>query len=131
MQYNAAATKSGKGEGIPQNKPLSKDPKFWAKQMVWMRPTQFNQPVAVGTSGPKGRPPFGALKGAFLGQKGPLFNNYYFFLVQKYSNLGFSCRNIQIRVFRADILVMYRYALHSNVQLTIWIRNHGNHGKEG
>ena len=28
MQYNATATKSGKGEGIPQNEPLYKDHKF-------------------------------------------------------------------------------------------------------
>ena len=34
-----------------------------------------------------------------------------FFVVQKYSNQGVSCRNIQIRVFRAEILVRYRYAL--------------------
>ena len=32
-----------------------------------------------------------------------------------------SCRNIQIRVFRAEILVRYRYALPSHARLTIWI----------
>ena len=38
--------------------------------------------------------------------------------VQKYSNQGISCR---IRVFRAEILVRYRYALPSHARLTIWI----------
>ena len=45
----------------------------------------------------------------------------FFFVVQKYSNQGVSCRNIQIRVFRAEILVRYRYALPSHARLTIWI----------
>ena len=39
------------------------------------------------------------------------FPQEFFFVVQKYSNQGVSCRNIQIRVFRAEILVRYRYAL--------------------
>ena len=39
------------------------------------------------------------------------FPQEFFVVVQKYSNQGVSCRNIQIRVFRAEILVRYRYAL--------------------
>ena len=34
-----------------------------------------------------------------------------FFFMQKYSNQGISCKYIQIRVFYAEILVRYRYAL--------------------
>ena len=49
------------------------------------------------------------------------FPQEFFFVVQKYSNQGVSCRNIQIRVFRAEILVRYRYALPSHARLTIWI----------
>ena len=37
--------------------------------------------------------------------------NKIFFVVQKYSNQGISCKFIQIRVFRAEILVRHRYAL--------------------
>ena len=46
------------------------------------------------------------------------------FVVQKYLNQGFSCKYIQIRVFCAEILVRYRYALPSHARLTIWI-GHG------
>ena len=42
-----------------------------------------------------------------------------FFVVLKYSNQGFLCKNIQIRVFCAEILVRYRCALPSHAQLTI------------
>ena len=52
---------------------------------------------------------------------GILIPTRIFFVVQKYSNQGVSCRNIQIRVFRAEILVRYRYALPSHARLTIWI----------
>merc|ERR1719430_743314 len=45
----------------------------------------------------------------------------FFFVVQKYSNQGVSCRNIKIRVFRAEIFIRYRYALPSHTRLTIWI----------
>ena len=44
-----------------------------------------------------------------------------FFLLQKYSNQGILCKYIQIRVFCAEILVRYRYALPSHARLTIWI----------
>ena len=37
----------------------------------------------------------------------------FFPVVQKYSNQGVLCQNIQIRVFRAEILIRYRYALPS------------------
>ena len=47
-----------------------------------------------------------------------------FFFMQKYSNQGISCKYIQIRVFYAEILVRYRYALPSHARLTIWI-GHG------
>ena len=43
------------------------------------------------------------------------------FVMQKYSNQGISCKYIQIRVFYAEILVRYRYALPSHARLTIWI----------
>ena len=45
----------------------------------------------------------------------------FFFFMQKYSNQGISCKYIQIRVFYAEILVRYRYALPSHARLTIWI----------
>ena len=45
----------------------------------------------------------------------------FFLVVQKYSNLGFLCKYIQIRVFCAEILIRYRYALPSHARLTIWI----------
>ena len=48
----------------------------------------------------------------------------FFFFMQKYSNQGISCKYIQIRVFYAEILVRYRYALPSHARLTIWI-GHG------
>ena len=48
----------------------------------------------------------------------------FFFVVQKYLNQGISCKYIQIRVFCAEILIRYRYALHSHARLTIWI-GHG------
>ena len=43
-------------------------------------------------------------------------------VMQKYSKQGVLCRCIQIRVFCAEILVRYHYAIASHVWLTIWIR---------
>ena len=56
----------------------------------------------------------------FVGAAAPTI----FFVMQKYSNQGISCKYIQIRVFYAEILVRYRYALPSHARLTIWI-GHG------
>ena len=57
----------------------------------------------------------------FVGAAAPTI---FFFVMQKYSNQGISCKYIQIRVFYAEILVRYRYALPSHARLTIWI-GHG------
>ena len=54
----------------------------------------------------------------FVGAAAPKF---FFFVMQKYSNQGISCKYIQIRVFYAEILVRYRYALPSHERLAIWI----------
>ena len=45
------------------------------------------------------------------------FPQEFFFVVQKYSNQGVSCKFIQIRVFRAEILVRHRYPLPYVAQL--------------
>ena len=41
------------------------------------------------------------------------WRDYFLLLVQKCLNWGVSCKNIQIWVFRAEIFVRYRSALHS------------------
>ena len=56
---------------------------------------------------------------------GPVSRGVYIYScgnLDSHKNFFLSCRNIQIRVFRAEILVRYRYALHSHVRLTNRIR---------
>ena len=48
------------------------------------------------------------------------WRDYFFYLVQIYSNEGVSCKNIQIWVFRAEILITYCSVLHS--QCSVYLK---------